>query len=115
MAQNTMIKQWMGKDAEKAFVNGDGSPADRLNSLYNAIKHFHGRIVDGQPAAFPPPLWIVNDGLKCHEPGKSAVVLSFVDMAVLLGELTKNAHFISEEVYRLARERQSSSDTSPQP
>lgn len=90
------------KDSD-AYRQGDGSPADRLGKLYNAIKHFNGRVEsafeEGEPSAYPAPVWITNQGLKCRHPiagGRHEdVTLTFEELADLLSDLTKSARFVS--------------------
>jgi len=47
-----------------AFRKGDGSIEERLNLLYNAMKHVESRIENGQmlPDA-TVPVWLTNDGI----------------------------------------------------
>jgi hypothetical protein len=54
---------------------------------------------------------MVTEGLKgIFEPGKGeppiVKTLQFSEMANILRELTSNAEFLAEEVYRLAHDRQ---------
>jgi hypothetical protein len=69
MAFKLFVRQ-IGDDKWKAFEAGDGSTADRLNKLYNVIKHFGDRFQMGQklgyPSVYPAPLWITNNGLAGH-------------------------------------------------
>jgi hypothetical protein len=116
----TAFARQIGDDEWKPFKSDDGSPADRLNKLYNVIKHFDDRLQMGQklghPSAYPAPLWITNDGLAGHttlvngkafkgdwrtikkedEVHHQDVLVTFDEFATLLGELTENARFIIE-------------------
>jgi hypothetical protein len=119
LAFKRFVRQ-IGDDEWKPFKPGDGSPADRLNKLYNVIKHFDERFEMGQklghPSVYPAPLWITNDGLAGHTTlvkGKEFkggdwtkinkddlrhqdVLVTFDEFAILLGELTENARFVIE-------------------
>jgi hypothetical protein len=100
------IAQLIVPGTEDPFRSNDGSPAEALNELYNATKHFDSRIVKGSIPGLPAPVWIVSDGLKCSKAKTSEPVkLSFVDMIALFNELGLNAEFLSEGVYRLASQR----------
>jgi len=117
----TALERKVGDAGWKPFVAGDSSPADRLNRLYNVIKHFDGRFEMGQalgfPSAYPAPLWITDHGLKGHTTlldGKELkgdwrtrkrlgdarhveVEVTFDEFAALLNELTENARMLTEE------------------
>ena len=119
MAMTAFVRQ-VGDDKWKPFEAEDGSTADRLNKLYNVIKHFDDRFKMGQklgyPSVYPAPLWITNNGLAGHTTlvnGKEFkgdwtrikkkddvrhedVLVTFDEFATLLGELTENARFIIE-------------------
>jgi hypothetical protein len=60
-AYNLLRKAFAGT----AFKKGGGSVEDRLNKLYNAMKHVESRIENGQmlPGA-TVPVWLTNDGLR---------------------------------------------------
>jgi hypothetical protein len=119
MAFTAVVRQ-LGDDKWKPFEAGDRSPPDRLNRLYNVIKHFDDRFEMGQtlgfPSAYPAPLWITDRGLKGHTTlvnGKELkgdwrtrksipnlehqdVEVTFDEFTVLLSELTQNAHILAE-------------------
>jgi hypothetical protein len=59
-AYNLLLKAFVGK----AFRKGDGSVEERLNKLYNAMKHVESRIDNEQmlPGA-TVPVWLTNDGI----------------------------------------------------
>ena len=109
MAWGVVIRVFGGNGSEKPFVKGDGTPAWRLNELTNAIKHFDEQIENHGHVAYPAPIWLTNDGLKCRRPSDTGqqkeVVLAFAELAQLLNDLTENARFISDEVYRLIESR----------
>ncbi|MEM5316537.1 hypothetical protein [Paraburkholderia sp. JHI869] len=49
----------------KMFEKGDGSPAERLNAIYNAMKHVESRIENDQlPNGATVPVWLENEGLR---------------------------------------------------
>ena len=56
-----LLKAFQGK----AFSKGDGSLEERLNHLYNQMKHVESRIECAQmlPGA-TVPVWLTNDGIK---------------------------------------------------
>lgn len=56
-----LLKAFKGR----AFAKGDGSVEERLNNLYNQMKHVESRIECGQmlPDA-TVPVWLTNDGIK---------------------------------------------------
>lgn len=119
MAMTAFVRQ-IGDDQWKPFEVEDGTTADRLNKLYNVIKHFDDRFEMGQklghPSVYPAPLWITNNGLAGHTTlvnGKEFkddwtrikkkddvrhqdVLVTFDEFVTLLGELTENARFIIE-------------------
>ena len=55
-----LVKAWDGR----AFDKNDGSVEQRLNALYNQMKHVESRIDNGQmiPGA-TVPVWLENEGL----------------------------------------------------
>jgi hypothetical protein len=94
--------------SERPYKKSDGSPAQRLGAVYNALKHFDERIVRGTIPDIPAPVWIVNDGLKCAdaEQGLGAIAkLDFTEMVTLFNELEADARFLSEDSYKIAAER----------
>jgi hypothetical protein len=119
MAMTAFVRQ-IGDDEWKPFQVEDGSTADRLNKLYNVIKHFDDRFQMGQklghPSVYPAPVWITNNGLAGHTTlvnGKEFkgnwtrlemkddvrhqdVLVTFDEFATLLRELTEYARLIIE-------------------
>ena len=64
-------QSWHGfKTLEKSlgltlYEKGKGSVKERLNSLYNQMKHVESRIANGQlPQGATVPVWLTNNGLK---------------------------------------------------
>lgn len=57
-----------GDDTLKVFEKHDGSAEQRLNLLYNAMKHVEKRINAGQiPENATSPVWLSNSGLECTD------------------------------------------------
>ncbi len=52
MAMTAFVRQ-IGDDQWKPFEVEDGTTADRLNKLYNVIKHFDDRFEMGQKLGHP--------------------------------------------------------------
>jgi hypothetical protein len=49
----------------KLFDKGDGSQLQRLNAVYNAMKHVESRIENGQILdGATVPVWLTNEGLR---------------------------------------------------
>jgi hypothetical protein len=103
LSHNTVAKLIEPK-VGRHFEPNDGSPAQRLNSLSNASKHYEKQLLRGETGDHVAPVWIVNSGLKGINNGQ-IVHLLFDELVGLLGELEANAKYISEDVYRLAIER----------
>ena len=75
----------------KAFEKNDGSVEQRLNALYNQMKHVESRIENGQvlPGA-NVPVWLENDGLRSID-----AKLSFAETAEVLKDLAIYAGALS--------------------
>ena len=75
----------------KAFEKNDGSMEQRLNALYNQMKHVESRIDNAQmlPGA-TVPVWLDNDGLRSID-----AHLSYGETANALKELAKFADALS--------------------
>jgi hypothetical protein len=91
-------------NAGRSFTGGDGSPAQRLNVIYNALKHFDKNVLEGHICDTVAPVWLVDDGIECVGSEGPAKLL-FSELVDLLGELDQDAKYLSEEVYKLAHER----------
>jgi hypothetical protein len=78
-----LMTAWNGK----AFERNDGSVHQRLNSLYNEMKHVESRIDNAQmiPGA-TVPVWLENAGLRSVD-----AHLSFAEAAEILRELAEYA------------------------
>jgi hypothetical protein len=77
---------------KQIFTKGDGSLEERLNALYNRMKHVEdsitlGRIQDGATV----PVWLTNDGLISVDN-----VLTYVETAEVLREIAKWAEVFSD-------------------
>lgn len=78
-----LVTAWSGK----AFDTNDGSVEQRLNALYNQMKHVESRIENGQmiPGA-TVPVWLDNEGLRSVD-----AQLTYAETADVLKELAKYA------------------------
>jgi hypothetical protein len=82
-AYSILVTAWKGK----AFDKNDGSVEQRLNALYNQMKHVESRIDNGQmiPGA-TVPVWLENDGLRSVD-----AMLTYAETAHVLKEIAKYA------------------------
>jgi hypothetical protein len=95
-----LVKAWDGK----AFEKGDGSVEQRLNALYNQMKHVESRIENGQiPPESPVPVWLENEGIRSID-----THLSFKETADVLRELAKYADALMDP--KTANEKLDASD-----
>jgi hypothetical protein len=113
--ENTIVNGYLALLAQKIvgkiidsnhpdpFSKGDGSPAQRLNVVYNALKHFDDNLITG---IIPDtaPLWLVNDGIECIG-SKGKVKLAFGELTEFLTELESDAHFLAVEVFQMAQDK----------
>jgi hypothetical protein len=74
----------------RVFEKNDGSVEQRLNALYNQMKHVESRIENGQmiPGA-TVPVWLDDDGLRSID-----TRLDYAETASVLGELAKYADIL---------------------
>ena len=64
-AHDTVGKLWILNEPRK-FNPRDGSPWQRLNTVYNALKHFDDNVAKGYvPPDVFTPMWLVEDGIEC--------------------------------------------------
>lgn len=79
-----LITAWEGK----AFKKGDGSVEQRLNALYNQMKHVESRIENNQmiPGA-TVPVWLTNAGLQSVD-----AALTYAETGEVLKDLAKYAN-----------------------
>lgn len=68
----------MKMSGKRFFKGRDGSPLQRLNVLYNAVKH--------ASAGSEQPIWITDEGLHSEE-----AVISFIEFEELLRECARSA------------------------
>jgi hypothetical protein len=64
------IEVWMTLTGQVAFAQGDESPAESLNRLYNRSKHTNSAITkfaDQMPVRGPLAVWLSNEGLRSVE------------------------------------------------
>ncbi|HEY6642974.1 hypothetical protein [Povalibacter sp.] len=85
-----LMKAWSGT----AFNKDDGSVEQRLNALYNQMKHVESRIENGQllPGA-TVPVWLENQGIRSTD-----AHLSFKETAEVLKELAKYADALCDPI-----------------
>jgi hypothetical protein len=85
-AFNLLAKAWAGT----VFNKNDGSVEQRLNALYNQMKHVESRIESGQmlPDA-TVPVWLENEGLKSTD-----ARMTYAETAAILKELAKYADIL---------------------
>lgn len=82
-----LITAWKGK----AFDKNDGSIEQRLNALYNQMKHVESRIDNAQmPPGATVPVWLDNEGLCSVD-----IKLTYAETADVLKELAKYADALS--------------------
>jgi hypothetical protein len=82
-----LVTAWEGK----AFEKNDGSVEQRLNALYNQMKHVESRIENEQmiPGA-TVPVWLENEGLRSVDAN-----LTYAEAGEVLKELAKYADALS--------------------
>jgi hypothetical protein len=82
-----LITAWDGK----AFEKSDGSLEQRLNALYNQMKHVESRIDNAQMiAGATVPVWLENEGLRSLDTN-----LTYLETAEVLKEIAKYADALS--------------------
>ena len=103
-AHDTVGKLWNPKEP-LSFSKGDGSPCQRLNAVYNALKHFDENMAKGivPPNVFTP-MWLVDDGIESVG-SEGEAKLHFKELIDVQLDLEKDAGWIAEEVYRVIQER----------
>ena len=79
-----LITAWSGR----AFEKDDGSVEQRLNALYNQMKHVESRIESGQIiAGVTVPVWLENEGLCSID-----TRMTYAETAEVLKDLAKYAN-----------------------
>jgi hypothetical protein len=76
--------------------------------VYNALKHFNGNIEQGIIPDGTTPVWLLDDGIESVG-SQGQVKLRFEELVELLCDLEKDARYLSEDVYRMAREQRKGS------
>lgn len=72
------------------FKKNDGSVEERLNALYNQMKHVESRIENGQMLANATvPVWLENEGLRSTD-----TTMTYAEAAEILKELAKYADIL---------------------
>lgn len=90
-----LLKAWDGK----AFTRGDGSVEERLNAIYNQMKHVESRIENGQlPPGAVIPVWLENQGLRSVD-----ATLSYAESGEILNDLAVYADALADPL--TAKER----------
>jgi hypothetical protein len=79
----------------RAFVNRDGSIAERINKLNGVAKHWSAEQAAGSHSA---PLWITNTGLECD-----TAEVSFDDLRTVVMDLNENCRWEFVERPKLSR------------
>lgn len=78
------------QDIPQVFARGQGSVEERLNDLYNSMKHVESRIENGQMIeGATVPVWLTNDGLRSTD-----ALLSYAETGDILRDLAKWANII---------------------
>ncbi len=84
----TLAKAWDGK----VFQKNDQSIEQRLNAMYNRMKHVESCIENGQMIlGATVPVWLENEGLRSVD-----VTLSYDETGEVLKELAKFADALSD-------------------
>jgi hypothetical protein len=90
-----LISAWGGK----VFEQMDGSVEQRLNALYNQMKHVESRIDSGQIlAGATVPVWLENEGLRSVD-----TRLTYGETADVLKELATYADILGDPSSAKAR------------
>jgi hypothetical protein len=94
---NQLLSYMVGWNGQGIFSQGDGSPEERLNFLYNRSKHAESSISgDFYPENGTLCLWLYNDGLKVKGDEKKGGHLTFAEIFEILEELGKWADRIED-------------------
>ena len=77
---------------EKVFERSSGSVEERLNQLYNQMKHVESRIMNGQmPNGATVPVWLTNEGIRSVD-----AHLTYIETAEALKDLAKWADALDD-------------------
>ena len=74
-------------DQKRLWSKGDGSVLEKINTLYNFIKHAEGKInnTSTEPGYL---IWLTNSGVSCKQGD-----ISFIEIAEALKDLAENATY----------------------
>lgn len=76
----------------RVYKPGDDSVEERLNALYNSMKHIESRIAAGQILEDAiVPVWLTNEGIR-----NTDVVLTYSDTRDVLQDLAKWANVFQD-------------------
>lgn len=95
-----LVTAWEGT----AFSPNDGTVEQRLNALYNQMKHVESRIENNQmiPGA-TVPVWMDNDGLRSIDTS-----LTYIETGEVLKDLARTADALSDP--RTAKDKLNEND-----
>jgi len=86
----SLFKFLTKQDVPRVFVPGEGSVEERLNHLYNQMKHVESRIENGQIIEGATiPVWLTNGGLRSTD-----ALLTYAETGDILRYLAKWANII---------------------
>jgi hypothetical protein len=82
-------------EREKVFNKGENTPIERLNLLYNRLKHTESAIECGQMPvdSLTFSAWLTNDGIFCKDGG-----ITFLECSDLLHHIGKYANILQDPV-----------------
>jgi hypothetical protein len=71
----------------KIYTTGDGSELDRLEKLYNSIKHADGKLEGKKfPKKYSAHVWLTNTGISCLES-----TILYTELSDLLSDIANGA------------------------
>lgn len=83
-----------GGEPFKIFVKGDGSVEERLNKLYNSMKHVENRIAAGQILeGASVPVWLSNQGIQSTD-----TLLEYAETGSILQDIAKWANILVDPI-----------------
>ena len=82
-------------ETEKVFNQGDNTSKERLNILYNRLKHTESAIERGQMPtnSLTFSAWLTNDGIYCEDGG-----ITFIECTDLLCHIGNYANILQDPV-----------------
>jgi hypothetical protein len=75
------------ESSERFWQNGDGSTLEKINTLYNYIKHAEGKIKQ-KPENAGYHIWLTNSGVSCENGS-----VSYTEISEALIDLADNAKY----------------------